>query len=378
MATPQDARKTPRKRGRLLGLLAALLLGPFLAEGILRWLLFAQGGLAQTLGAPFRRAELYVAAPQSDDFAKLSVLLGAASLRERPLGQGHAEIGWLRAVIDGTSYRHADEPKLAGRRPVLLYGSSFASCKWPNEPCFEELLDGSPLGREFGLLNYAVQGHGLDQTLLLLRRSLDLYASQSPVVALAFVVEADLDRVTLSFFSRPKPRFRREGEGFVLEPPDELDVGAFLARHPPSVRSYFWRYLAGRLPWWPVETRQGWEDEPARREEREALVEYLLGAIGAECRTRALEHFVLLFHAKRAYPAPPGPEELGLRSTLDRLGLPWVDTRVDVAAAQAAGGPTLEQLFDPWDGHPTARGTEVLAAALERGLRGERDGEKGR
>ena len=351
----------------------ALVAGPLLAEGLLRWLLFSPATLARRLGERYRQAGLYVASPFTDDFAKLSWRFQPAWLHpDRPMHYGDARTGWLKATIDTATYRHAAEAELGSRRPVLLYGSSFAACK-PDARCFEELLDDSELGRSLCLLNYAVQGHGLDQTLLLLEHSVDLYAERSPLVVVAFVVEADLDRSTLSFFTRPKPRYRADGDGtFRLELPDELVARVYIERHPPAITSYLWRYLVNGTEV-ALETRQRWEDEPSRVLDRDAINAFLLRELARACTDRSLEHFVLLFHTREAFATAPGRAELVLRAELERLAVPHLDTRELVERARARRGSTLEDLYEP-SGHPTALGTEVLFETLAAGLAGQRDG----
>jgi hypothetical protein len=360
-----------RRRRRLAVLFFALLVGPFLAEGLLRWLLFSSSALAGRLGARLRDPGLYVAVPNSDDHTKLFLLFRLGErMRHGIPPYADPEVGWLKAEIDPATYRHSDDGELAGRRPVLFYGSSFAACAGHEDECFEELLEDSELGRSFHLLNYAVSGHGVDQSLLLLRKSLDRHAALEPVVVLAFVLESDMDRATLTFFTRPKPRFRSMDDAFVLEPPDELDVLAFLERHPPSIQSYFWRYLAGGV--FPLETRRRWEGEPARREELQALSGFLLREFGRECTDRALEHFVLLFHTRQALEAAPRQGEREAHALMGELGLSWVDSRADVERALARPNRTLEELYGETS-HPSGLGIAVLFEALARGLRGEFD-----
>jgi hypothetical protein len=358
------------RRRRWLGLLLTALFGPLLAEGLLRWMVFSDQAFAERVGARFRRPELFVASPFSDDYNKLSWLLQSREVRARPVLYADPEIGWLRAEVSADG-RHAEEVEVGARRPVLLFGSSFARCKRVDEPCFEGLLDSSELGSRLKLLNFAVQGYGLDQILLLLRRSLRPHAAQGPLVVIAFVVEADLERSTISFFSRPKPRFVRGGDLFVLQCPDRLEPGEFLARHPPAITSYFWRYLLNRSGI-ALATRQAWEGEDERCRARDGLTEFLLAELARACA--GTEHFVLLFHMKRAQRAEPSAEERALHERLARAGLAWVDTRATAATALARDGRTLEELYDPWDGHPTELGTRIFFEALVRGLRGERDG----
>lgn len=364
-----------RRRRRLVVLLCTLLAGPLVAEGLLRWLLFSPSALAERLGARFRDPGLYVAVLNSDDYTKLQLRFGlGARLQHGVPPYADAEIGWLKADIEPATYRHADEAELADRRPVLLYGSSFAGCAGHQDECFEELLEDSELGRRFRILNYAVSGHGVDQSLLLMQKSLDRHAALRPVVVLAFVLESDMDRATLTFFTRPKPRFRARGDALVLEPPDELDVLAYLERHPPSIRSYFWRYLAG---WsFSLETRRRWEGEQARREELQALARFLLREFGRECSERGLEHFVLIFHTRAALGGAPLQGEREAHALMGELGLHWVDSRADVVAECALGqlvGVAPELCLYGETSHPNDLGIETFFETLARGLRGEFD-----
>src|SRR5688500_14114031 len=206
-----------RKRGvRSAVLLLTIPVGLCLAEGLLRWLLFSPSVLAARLGAGLRQPGLYVAGLNSDDFMKLNALFlldrraSDSMSRDEPVPFPDAEVGWLKADIDPGTYRHAEEGGIEGRGPVLLLGSSYGACAGHDGACFEQLLAASDLGARFALLNYAVSGHGVDQSLLLLRKCLDHQAELDPLVVLALVVESDLERATLSFFSRPKPRFRAQ------------------------------------------------------------------------------------------------------------------------------------------------------------------------
>lgn len=367
-----------KRRARRAVLLLAFLAGPFLAEGLLRWLLFSPSSLAERFGARFREPSLYVASPNSVDQSKLLLLFGFG--RERQDGVppfADPEVGWIKADIDPKTYRHAAEGELAGRRPVLLYGSSFAACAGHQDGCYEQLLEGSELGRRYRLLNYAVSGHGLDQSLLLLRKSLGLYEALDPVVVLAFVLESDLLRAMHPFFTRPKPRFRPQGDAFVLELPDELDVMAYLERHPPSIRSYSWRYLLNGVGVLPLEVRRRWEGEPASYEELEALGGFLLREFERECSDRGLERLVLLFHTKWALGTAPPLGERATRALLSELSLPCVDSRAVVEQALEERACTVEDLFGPGN-HPNGLGTAVLFEALARGLRCQLDDRQAR
>lgn len=84
-------------------------------------------------------------------------------------------LGWIKPNISKDIYLHKSVPLLKSRRPVLLYGDSFAKCK-QSELCFDEILNSdSDFNKHFYLLNYGVGGYGLDQIYLLFKYSIGNY-----------------------------------------------------------------------------------------------------------------------------------------------------------------------------------------------------------
>lgn len=351
--------RSRRRRRRLLAATLALAAGALLCELALRWLLF--------WGTPLRDASLYVPNDLGDDYHLLRARLDPPAPGRGP-GLPHRELGWVGRAVDPATLRHADEERLAGRRPVLLFGSSYAACWHAPAVCFPSLLDRSPLGRELALLNYGAPGYGPDQSLLLATRVAERLAASDPIVVLSLVLELDLSRSTLAFFHAPKPRFVRDGDGHRLEPPDGIDPAAYLERHPPEITSYAWRYLlygANLVP-------KLLDPRPALAEqhfaERHALADFCLAEFHARMEALGLQHFVLLFHTPNVLELPDGIArgERLLLAALAGRGIPFVDARREVEAERAATGTPLELLYQ--NSHPTERGTAVLFEALVRGL----------
>jgi hypothetical protein len=356
-------RVTPRKHTKALKAAAALLLASaaalLLAELGLRWALF--GGSERFAG--LRRAGRY-AVPDTEDFWKLDHALGA---RFPPPEHPHPVLGWVGRFSPAT-YRHDDEASLAGRRPVLLYGDSFASCS-PQARCFEELLNGDP---EFAaghyLLNYGVGGYGVDQILLLVQRTLDLY--ERPFVVLS-VMTLDLDRSALTVRTGQKPRFAlRAGELVPDGPPIERDAAAFFDAHPPEIRSYVWRgVLFSRLV--PRRVADWVTGERARVAQLEALNAALLRALLDEVRRRGLDCACVVFH-----PDAPGlctlagPEDWRdpfLRELLQGAGVPLIWSR-DLLPPDEELDASLYIL--PEDGHPTTLFNTLVARAIKAAVTG--------
>jgi hypothetical protein len=362
------ARRRRRRRWLVVGL--ALLAGPLFAEGVLRWLLFSDFELARSLGARYRAPSLYVHDSNAPEFKRIEYLL--APPESRWLARNpHPVFGWLADDVDPRTLRHADEARLEDRRPVLLYGTSFARC-YALTDCFEELLESSAEGERLAMLNYATGGYGLDQVLLLIERTIDLHAPRQPIVVLAFVVESDLDRCMMPFFTGPKPYYRRAADGFELVPPDVLDPAQFVRRHPPAA-SWFARYLVHGLRLLPEPTRRSLSGMDERIAERRLLWRHLLGRAQQTLQERGLEHFVLLFHAQgaaqRAWRHQDEPELLAF---LEDSALPYVDSGVEVRAA-LDGGAREDELFllSGRGGRPAPH--PPRGGALLRGLEGRFD-----
>ncbi len=354
-------------------MLLALLAGPLLAEGILRWLLFSDSDLARRLGAKYRDPSLFAYGTDAPEFSGLSYLFVPPGDHWSPV-QPHPDLGWVGSAIDPETLGHAEPDRVGARTPVLFYGSSFARCSVLDD-CFEDLLETSEAGRRFGLLNYAVPAYGLDQMLVLLRRTVGSHAADGPVVVLAFVLESDLGRCLTSFFCAPKPRFERRGRGYELVQPDELDPGLFLERHPP-VSSYLARYLVHGAGLLPAGRERALAGEDARVEERRRLWKYLLGGTCADLHRRGIRFFVLLFHPEGTFRREWIHADADLLlAFLDQTRIPYVDSKTDVERAVQQGA-RLEDLFQPEGpakGHPTALGTQILFGALLRGLEGHYD-----
>ncbi len=357
---------------RLLVTMLALMAGLFLAEGILRWLLFSDAELAQRWGAPYRDAGLYVPTTYRDEYSALDFLFTPREARWKP-GNPHPELGWIKPSIDPATLLHADAAHLGERRPVLLYGSSFAACSGAESVCFEELLERTDLSSQFSLLNYAVTAFGLDQAMLMLARTLEHYAGHDPVVVMGFVVEADLDRLMMSFYFAPKPRFLSSAEGRRLVLPEMLDPAAYIERHPPEIASYLLRYLVHGAHVLPSRVSRLWFDENSHILERRALTGHLLLRLHLELEQRGIEHFVFLFHSERALPplSEPHPDEEALLSFLEQERIPYVDSRrvlQEDLPPLGIGAAALFSRVKPGQDHPNDLGCEVLFNGLVRGL----------
>jgi hypothetical protein len=270
----------------------ALCLGTCVAFGLselgLRWLLFSKSELAERWGAAIRQPHKW-AHPETDAYWYLQHhFLGSAA------GEAHGpdpEIGWV-AAINPITGEHPDEPTLGLRRPVLLFGDSFAQCTTPPEECFQTLLASSDLGADHALLNYGVGGYGLDQIYLLIRRVLPRFGERNPKVIVGVMIDDDYLRSSLSFRCWPKSSARIESGRLVVDPAGTCDVAEWSRLHPLPLRS------------WAIQMVQSLRGHQIAEETRPSLSGYielnrrLLEAIDEELRNAKVEYSFLFFSAQ--------------------------------------------------------------------------------
>jgi hypothetical protein len=184
----------------------------------LRFLLFSDSGLARRLGGSWRKAEWYADTRGEDAYWKLQYLFLPPEKRSGVPGFDPT-CGWLGHLQPGT-YEPPDLPDLRGRRPILLYGDSYARCTTAPSHCYPALLEHGRLGERYAIVNLGVGGYGLDQVLFLLRATIDRWKDLQPIVVIGFLVDDDFHRDTLTFRNWPKRRFAlKDGRLVVSGPP---------------------------------------------------------------------------------------------------------------------------------------------------------------
>jgi hypothetical protein len=354
---------------RGLALCAGTVLALAAAELAVRWLLFSDSSLAARWGAPLRRPEC-LSDPNDVDYWKLQWILAQSTLAPTP--NPDPEIGWLGAAEAG-SYAHADEALLHGRRPVLLFGDSFAQCNTEPGECFQTLLERSELARDFALLNYGAGGYGLDQVYLLLRRVLPRFAGRKPFVVVGVLLDDDFNRSLLDVRCWPKPRAHLEQGVLRIDSPRLTDPGQYLSEHPLHVTSWFWRLFVYREGVLPRRWQQSWRDTGAPIEERVAVNRALLDAIAAELDAAQVEHVFLFFNGEQTLFDEPGLQwTVELARAFEReTHEPCVWTTPCLRAG-ACGDPQRAHLFfgvtGAQIGHYTAWGNRIAFEALRQGI----------
>lgn len=332
------------------------------AELVYRALLFGDAPAFER----WREPGLYADALDDDDFWKLAHRFGRL---DRPPREPHPLLGWVGA-FDRATLRHHDAGHVAGRRPVLLYGDSFARCVGPVE-CFQDILNADPrFARDHYLLNYGVGGYGLDQIGLLLARTHRLY--ERPFVVLSFTA-IDLDRSLFTARGGQKPYYELTGAGdLVLRGvPIDPDPARFFREHPPHVTSYLYRRLL-HAPVVPRRVRDVVTGAGARTARKIAVNERILAAAFRELRESGTPFVVVVFH----YVQREGREfsverednwrDRFARETLGRHGVPYVWSKELIRSDGDYAVRPLSHYMQEDSGHPTTALNRLVAREIAR------------
>ncbi len=195
----------------------------------------------------------------SENYWKLYYRFGGSF---KPPKNPHPLLGWIGSFNRDT-YDHYDMQKAAGKKPVLLYGDSFAQCV-DTVQCFEDILNNDPSFSGTGhamdnwtvypslsmlprpaagpddhyLLNYGVGGYGVDQVYMLC--SLTVKKFNDPLVVFS-IMPTDMDRCILGVRTGQKPYFAEENGQLALKGiPIDSNPARFFEEHGPSITSYMY------------------------------------------------------------------------------------------------------------------------------------------
>jgi hypothetical protein len=349
----------------ILALLIGCLLSFLLGEILLRSLIFSHSKVF----ALFQNPSLYADYRSDDDWWKLYLRVGGI---HKPPEKPHPLLGWVHK-FDRDTYRHAEADRVGNRRPVLLFGDSFADCV-EDTPCFETYLNADPeFSQKYYLLNYGVGGYGLDQIDLLMSQVIDKYPN--PIVVFSFMLE-DLDRCIMSFRGGEKPMFELVGNELTLKNvPIDPHPYEWLARNPISIRSYLLEFLK-RAPRrvWGRAVRHPWIEE-SKTEAKQRIGGAILQKIIEQLRQKHVTFTVLVFHpmTRRSW------RDDFVRSVFEELRVPYERTERlvqedfgggDVFSAAARTRYMLADLD-----HPSSTQNRLVSDSLKKRVLTQGEGE---
>lgn len=340
------------EHGLALGSLLACLIGLLALEGLMR---VADPGYLGRLSAT-----------SLDELHRYSEVYGW-ELRPGARLQDHG----LWTSVNAAGYRGPELPRqhVAGHTRVVLLGDSITFGTYVGDgQTFADLLNGGE-GR-LEVVNLAVQGYGLEQSLLRLEREGLSYAPDLVVlnVCLANDFVDGMLPVFLYDGRHPKPYYRLEGERLVLH--DEhvrLSAAGRLGLALRERSQLFNRLLALAKNDTGEAAAEPWAERRGQAlRNRAAALELGLRLI-ARMRERAEGHgarFVVALHPDRS-TYKHGSEWLeGLRSAPELAGLPVID----LASEYHARGLRFGELTLDDIGHLSPLGHRQAAAILERAL----------
>jgi hypothetical protein len=326
-----------------------------LSEVAFRLLLFSHAPFMDR----YRDPSLYTDYYSDGDWWKLYYLMGKRD--HEPTKHPHPLLGWT-GDFSGESYRHDDAGGMGRKRPVLLYGDSFTHCLTSKPECFQGILNNDKaFSRRYFLLNYGVEGYGVDQIYLLFKNSIQLY--ENPYVVIG-VYTRDLDRSILPLFVGQKPYFDVVSDELVLRgTPVDADPQRYLADNPPKIWSYLyrlWLYQDGR-PWRIRLALRGTEEV----HQRKLLVnEKIILSLIHELRTRKVDHMFVIFADINSVKEMEWRENF-LAELLNRHGTPYLSSRSIIMENVQRNGKTIEDFYIPNDGHPNAYQNLLVARELK-------------
>lgn len=171
-----------------------------------------------------------------DDYWKLYYLFNGES---KPPKNPHNYLGWVGKFDHHLTHRN--EKAQPTKRKVLLFGDSFAHCV-SGTKCFEDFLNSDTLlNQSYHLLNYGVEGYGVDQMTILFDSIIDRYAN--PYIVFSIMPE-DMDRSILSVRTGQKPFFKtNNGSLNLCGVPIDKDPDRFFKVNKPLIKSYLFRRL---------------------------------------------------------------------------------------------------------------------------------------
>ena len=352
--------------GKCLLSVGSLILALLIAEVGLRIILLGKSEMFRKFRSPGLYADYY----NGDDYWKLYYLFDG---EYKPPANPHPLLGWI-GDFQRNSLMHNKIAELGRRRPVLLYGDSYAQCA-PGVSCFQELLNSdNSFSKDHYLLNYGVGGYGVDQIALLCRNTAHRY--QRPIVIFSLMV-ADLDRTPLTVRTGQKPFVRIVDDSLVLSGvPIERNPADFFSTHPPEVTSYLWRrFLNLDLGILPKSLTAKLKGEKQFRDEKIRLNKKVLDAVVKDLRESGISFMFVVFHY-----IEPGNQQFSVKDEnnwrdqflwmyMEKAKVPFIWTKELIRKDPAYDGSNIDTYMILENGHPTTYLNGLIANQMQTKVR---------
>lgn len=314
----------------------------------------------------------------SDNYQKLWYIFSNLSrdpkhkLHKPPPIKPHPILGTIGDFSKELIHNKAND--VGNKRPILLYGDSFAACvDKSKERCFQDYLNNDEaFSKNNYLLNYGVLGYGVDQIYLLFKNSVDLY--KNPFVVIG-IYTMDLDRSMLSFFYNMKPHFRIENAALKLdEKPLNLDPATYVQQNPPKIKSYFLRrILINKFSKiiLPQKLLSYLKRSDYYQSKKIMINEKIMLEIIKDLRFRGLDYIFILF--EQYNPKGHNNSDLGwrvsfLKNILETNNVAYIWTREIITEDSRDTNFSYNDYFIPNDGHPTIYLNGLIAEEIKKNV----------
>lgn len=370
--------KVSRLFRRLLSVFVGLLLGVTLAELSLNAFLLSDAPGWVSASEGLRQPSLWADQKNDTLYWTLDVKWSGPEQRQRTPNCPDDLLGWVKHEITPGTYEHSIAQHIQDRRPVLLYGDSFAHGVTKPPGKFIRLFNQTELGDSHALINYGVGGYGTDQAYLLCKESLPLFEDRNPIVIFSVLVDDNLDRMALEYRCWPKPRLSVDRGLLSIRRPPTTDGDVFLDEE--SIRPFSWisQFLKNSPTAFGEPPRSRLNKEQRLDDEKRAIFKAMMVDLKADMKAKDIEWFVMIFLGRLAAisPKPHDWRETFVISTLKELEIPYVNTRPDMYALINEHGLLPKDLFilkGHGLNHLNKVGNTAATQTMLRGIRGEFD-----
>ncbi len=359
--------------------LSSVVLCFIIIEVAWRFIIFSNTGVLESQ----KKAELYADEYSEDDYWKLKYLLKKNKIDKRKKQMKQKNDGeesppnkrneklFARLVLKDT-YKHINAKFVNERRPVLLYGDSFAAC-YSQDGCFEHILNNDKsFSKNHYLLNYGVGGYGLDQIYFLFKNSIDNYDNPFVVISL---MTLDLDRSILSVRDLPKPYFTVDNNMLKLHEEHLYpDKEFFYSNNKPQIISYFYRrilYSKAMNKVMPDQFISYLKKENHYKRKIIQINKKIMIEIIKELKARDINYVFLIFHSiwirgdGLLNENVTGWRNSFIRNILDENNISYIWSKDIIFQNMEAENLSLQAHFIPDDGHPTSIQKELLAKRIK-------------
>jgi hypothetical protein len=343
--------------GNIFLLVCSVIVTLIVAEFIFRWMLFGNARTFKSLREPSYYSNYIRHVPEDfydEDYWKLNYIFKKKFKNEDP----HPLLGWT-VNFNKKTFIHNDSNKVGNKRPVLLYGNSFAMCVYLSK-CFEEILNNDKdFAKGHYLLNYGVGGYGVDQIYLLLNETVDKF--NKPFVVFSLLT-TDMDRCMLSVRDAQKPYFVETDSGLKLQGvPITLASSEYFKKNRPKIKSYlFNKFRNSALNPFKNDERR----EKEYIEKIKSINKLILNKIFERLRESEIDFVVLLFH-------PVRHEKFGWRS-LFLINYFYANDVPYIYDLELRERDTTYSTYNPDnyairnDGHPTTHSNTLISNEIKR------------